>query len=79
MQAPSRKHSRYLPHVFLIVAATTLAQLTMPIRQLRLLARFAGAFYGASSIPSHWLERLHMRAEIASMANALHGVRAQGR
>lgn len=33
--------------------------------------QLAGAFYGESGIPSHWLEKLHMRAEIKDMAQAL--------
>jgi ADP-ribosyl-[dinitrogen reductase] hydrolase len=31
----------------------------------------AGAFYGESSIPSHWLERLAFRSEIARLAEKL--------
>lgn len=33
----------------------------------------AGAYYGALGIPSHWLERLAMRAEIVALADALGG------
>lgn len=33
--------------------------------------QLAGAFYGESGIPSQWLEKLHMRAEIKDMAVAL--------
>ena len=33
--------------------------------------QLADAFYGESGIPSHWLEKLHMRAEIKDMAQAL--------
>lgn len=35
--------------------------------------QLAGAFYGRSSIPSHWLERLAMRDEIERLAAALAG------
>jgi ADP-ribosyl-[dinitrogen reductase] hydrolase len=31
----------------------------------------AGAFYGESSIPSHWLERLALRSEITKLADQL--------
>jgi ADP-ribosyl-[dinitrogen reductase] hydrolase len=31
----------------------------------------AGAYYGASSIPSHWLNRLAMRDEITALADQL--------
>jgi len=31
----------------------------------------AGAFYGESAIPSHWLERLALRSEIAKLADQL--------
>jgi ADP-ribosyl-[dinitrogen reductase] hydrolase len=33
--------------------------------------QLAGAYHGASSIPGHWLERLHMQSEIARLACAL--------
>ena len=33
--------------------------------------QLAGAFYGASSIPAHWLERLVMRGEIEALADDL--------
>lgn len=33
--------------------------------------QLAGAFYGESGIPARWLERLHMRGEIAGMAEQL--------
>lgn len=33
--------------------------------------QLAGAFYGESAIPSHWLENLYMRTEIKDMALAL--------
>ena len=33
--------------------------------------QIAGAYYGESGIPAHWLERLAMREEIASLANRL--------
>ncbi len=32
----------------------------------------AGAFYGASGVPAHWLERVHQRADIEQLADALH-------
>lgn len=32
----------------------------------------AGAFYGASGLPAHWLERLHQRADIEQLADTLH-------
>lgn len=32
----------------------------------------AGAFYGESAIPPHWLEQLTMRAEITDLADQLH-------
>jgi ADP-ribosyl-[dinitrogen reductase] hydrolase len=32
----------------------------------------AGAFYGESAIPTHWLEQLTMRAEITDLADRLH-------
>jgi len=31
----------------------------------------AGAFYGESRIPAHWLERLAMRSEITPLADQL--------
>jgi ADP-ribosylglycohydrolase len=34
----------------------------------------AGAYYGEPGIPSHWLERLALRAEIARLADRLGGV-----
>lgn len=33
--------------------------------------QLAGAYYGVGGIPAHWLERLHMRADIEAMADAL--------
>lgn len=33
--------------------------------------QLAGAYYGASSIPAHWLERLAMRSEIEALADQL--------
>lgn len=33
--------------------------------------QLCGAYYGVRSIPPHWLEKLHMRAEIETMADAL--------
>ena len=38
----------------------------------------AGAYYGESGIPSHWLERLALRAEIAALADRL-GMRSEKR
>ena len=32
----------------------------------------AGAFYGKTAIPAHWLERLHKRDAIQALADALH-------
>ncbi|WP_312321083.1 ADP-ribosylglycohydrolase family protein [Stenotrophomonas sp.] len=32
----------------------------------------AGAFYSVSGMPAHWLERLHQRADIEQLADALH-------
>ena len=53
-----------------------------------IVGQLAGAFYGCSGLPVHWLERLHMRLEIQSIGVALHDaavnaasidpVRAQG-
>jgi ADP-ribosyl-[dinitrogen reductase] hydrolase len=37
-----------------------------------IVGQLAGAHYGIGSIPIHWLEKLHMRADIESMADALH-------
>lgn len=34
--------------------------------------QIAGAFYGESGIPAHWLERLAMRDEIVEIVNALY-------
>lgn len=34
--------------------------------------QLAGAFYGVSAIPSHWLDPLHMRSEIASVGRSLY-------
>ncbi len=31
----------------------------------------AGAYYGEAGIPSHWLERLALRSEIATLADQL--------
>ena len=33
--------------------------------------QLAGAYYGVQRIPAGWMERLHMRDEIESMASAL--------
>ncbi len=33
--------------------------------------RVAGAFYGESGIPSHWLDKLVMRGEIGELADKL--------
>jgi ADP-ribosyl-[dinitrogen reductase] hydrolase len=32
----------------------------------------AGAYYGESNIPTHWLKQLTMRDKIASLADQLH-------
>jgi ADP-ribosyl-[dinitrogen reductase] hydrolase len=37
-----------------------------------IVGQLAGAYYGCDAIPSTWLEKLHMRAEIEGMADALH-------
>jgi ADP-ribosyl-[dinitrogen reductase] hydrolase len=34
--------------------------------------QLAGALYGIQGIPPHWLDRLHLRDEIAAMARSLH-------
>lgn len=39
----------------------------------------AGAYYGESGIPEHWLTQLVMRPEIADLADHLHGARASER
>ena len=33
--------------------------------------QLAGAFHGEDGIPARWLERLHLREEIAGMAGSL--------
>ena len=33
--------------------------------------QLAGAFYGERAIPSRWLEKLHMRKEITTLADGL--------
>lgn len=38
----------------------------------------AGAYYGESGIPTHWLERLTMRAEITELADRLFARHAEG-
>jgi ADP-ribosyl-[dinitrogen reductase] hydrolase len=38
----------------------------------------AGALYGVEGIPAHWLERLHMGAEIQRLADQLYGLRLGG-
>lgn len=43
-----------------------------------IVGQLAGAFYGVGDIPNRWLERLYMRDEIKSTAEALHAV-AHGR
>lgn len=35
--------------------------------------QIAGAYYGASGIPAHWLEQLTMREEITTLADQLYG------
>jgi ADP-ribosyl-[dinitrogen reductase] hydrolase len=37
--------------------------------------QIAGAFYGESGIPAHWLERLAMRDEITKLADELYAAR----
>jgi ADP-ribosyl-[dinitrogen reductase] hydrolase len=39
-----------------------------------IVGQLAGAHYGARGIPTHWLEKLHMRDEITATATALHAV-----
>jgi ADP-ribosyl-[dinitrogen reductase] hydrolase len=39
-----------------------------------IVGQLAGAFYGASGIPEHWLLKLHMREEITQTASALYAV-----
>jgi ADP-ribosyl-[dinitrogen reductase] hydrolase len=36
-----------------------------------IVGQLAGAHYGVAGIPAHWLERLHMRDEISSLAQTL--------
>ena len=36
--------------------------------------QIAGAFWGRSGIPAHWLERLHQQAEIRALAQSLHAL-----
>jgi ADP-ribosyl-[dinitrogen reductase] hydrolase len=36
-----------------------------------IVGQLAGAHYGVAGIPAHWLEQLHMRDEISSLAQAL--------
>ena len=38
--------------------------------------QIAGAFWGRSGIPAHWLQKLHQEAEIRQLAQALHGLKA---
>lgn len=42
-----------------------------------IVGQLAGAFYGASGIPEHWLLKLHMWAEITQMASALYAVQCE--
>ena len=37
-----------------------------------IVGQVAGAFYGLKGIPKHWLNRLHLRDEILSTAEALY-------
>jgi ADP-ribosylglycohydrolase len=37
-----------------------------------IVGQLAGAYYGMEDIPDRWLRRIHMRKEIAGMAEALH-------
>jgi ADP-ribosyl-[dinitrogen reductase] hydrolase len=34
--------------------------------------QLAGAYYGVEGIPERWLKRLHMRDDVAAMAQALY-------
>lgn len=34
--------------------------------------QIAGAFWGRSGIPAHWLERLHQQTEIRALAQSVH-------
>ncbi len=36
--------------------------------------QIAGAYYGEPGIPRHWMEKLHMREEIVTMAKRLHEI-----
>jgi ADP-ribosylglycohydrolase len=40
--------------------------------------QLAGAFYGQSGIPAHWLDKLVMRKEISSIAKKLYDARPEG-
>jgi ADP-ribosyl-[dinitrogen reductase] hydrolase len=42
-----------------------------------IVGQLAGAFYGASGIPKHWLLKLHMREEITQTAGALYSVQSK--
>jgi len=42
-----------------------------------IVGQVAGAFYGRQGIPRHWLGRLHLRAEIHGMAEALYAAAIQ--
>jgi ADP-ribosyl-[dinitrogen reductase] hydrolase len=42
-----------------------------------IVGQLAGAFYGANSIPEHWLLKLHMRDEITQTASALYAVQCE--
>lgn len=42
-----------------------------------IVGQLAGAYYGRTGLPTGWLERLHMRREIESMALALHDAAAR--
>ena len=37
-----------------------------------IVGQLGGAFYGVGGIPAAWLERLHMRNDIAALAEALY-------
>ena len=42
-----------------------------------IVGQLAGAYYGRAGLPPQWLERLHLRSEIESIAGALHDAAAR--
>jgi ADP-ribosyl-[dinitrogen reductase] hydrolase len=44
----------------------------MLVRACNGCGQVAGAYYGETSIPSHWLKQLAMRQEITNLAVQLH-------